>query len=437
MKQVIKITCDTKDLLAPDKLTPLQGELKSLTEKKYEKLKASLLRHGFVFPEYVWKNGKTNYVTDGHQRLRAIAMMKQQGIELEGGKVPIVYVQADNKKHALELILAAMSEYGSYDEDSVYEFVKTNELDWSEIKPFSDFAALNMGKLDVGWFQPDWTPEAQEKSEEVPERPTHPVSKDGDVWKLSDHVLMCGDCRTASRSVFKKRYSLLVTDPPYGVDYSAKNEFLNTTDNGKRNQTPIVSDSMTSTDMSLFWKETFSEVRKFAEPGASYYVTGPQGGDLLVFLLMALRESGFPLRHCLIWAKNNHVLGRCDYNYKHEPIIFGWVEGTHRFHGYGEVSLWEIPKPQKSDHHPTMKPVELYARAIRNSSKPGEIVADPFAGSGPLVLACEQLDRDARMIEIDPGYCDVIVERWQEFSGKKAKRIRGKQVRPARSRVKS
>lgn len=153
MKQVVRITCDVKDLIAPDKLTPLQGELKSLTEKKYEKLKASLLRHGFVFPEYVWKNGKTNYVTDGHQRLRALSKMKEEGIGLEGGKVPIVYVHAENKKHAMELILAAMSEYGSYDEDSIYEFVTMAGLDWKDVKPFSDFAALNMGTLEHGWFK--------------------------------------------------------------------------------------------------------------------------------------------------------------------------------------------------------------------------------------------------------------------------------------------
>ena len=124
-------------------------------------------------------------------------------------------------------------------------------------------------------------------------------------------------------------------------------------------------------EISAFWKAAFTAARRHAKPGACYYVTGPQGGDLLLFLLLALKDSGFPLHHILIWAKNNHVLGRSDYNYKHEPIIYGWVEGAgHRFYGgAGENSLWEVDKPLKSEFHPTMKPVELISRAIKNSSQ--------------------------------------------------------------------
>ena len=169
--------------------------------------------------------------------------------------------------------------------------------------------------------------------------------------------------------------------------------------------------------MAVFWGAAFTAIRPALRPGAAYYVTGPQGGDLLWHLLSALRESGFPLRHMLVWAKNNHVLGRCDYQYKHEPILYGWVEGAaHAFYGEpGETSVWEIPRPQRSDLHPTMKPVELIARAIANSSQPGELVLDPFAGSGSTLIAADQLERRCFCIEIDPGYCDVIRQRYDDY----------------------
>lgn len=209
-----------------------------------------------------------------------------------------------------------------------------------------------------------------------------------------------------------KKYDLLVSDPPYGVSLADKNQFLNAIDEGNRVQTPIAGDHQTPEAMSLFWKTKFSAVRKFASPGAAYYVTGPQGGDLLLLLLLALRESGFPLRHMLIWAKNNHVLGRCDYHYKHEPIIYGWVEGSHAFHGgHGETSLWEIDKPHTSEFHPTMKPIELFARAIRNSTSPDQIIADPFIGSGTAMLAAEQLGRVCYSADLDPAYAAVTLER--------------------------
>jgi len=120
----------------------------------------------------------------------------------------------------------------------------------------------------------------------------------------------------------------------------------------------------------------------------------------------------------LIWAKNHFVLGRSDYHYQHEPILYGWIEGAHRWHGgHAETSIWQIDKPFRSDLHPTMKPLELYSRAITNSSMPGEIVLDNFCGSGPCLIACEQLERQARGCEIDPGYVAVALERWHQVTG--------------------
>jgi DNA modification methylase len=222
-----------------------------------------------------------------------------------------------------------------------------------------------------------------------------------------------------------RKADLLLTDPPYGVSYSEKNDFLNSMDKGNCIQTPIENDSKTPEDMSAFWNAVFGTIRPVMEKGAAYYTTGPQGGDLLL-LLLSLKESGFPLRHMLIWAKNNHVLGRSDYHYKHEPIIYGWVEGSHKFYGpSGETSLWEVDKPHESKLHPTMKPVELFARAIGNSSAIDQIALDPFLGSGTTLIACEQLDRICFGMEISPQYCEVICQRWEKFTGKKREKVNG------------
>ena len=230
---------------------------------------------------------------------------------------------------------------------------------------------------------------------------------------MGRHRLACEDCLHSDQLFDNEKYDLLVTDPPYGVSYASKNTFLNAIDKGNRIQTPIECDHQKPEEMSAFWRAAFTAARSHAKPGACYYVTGPQGGDLLLFLLLALKDSGFPLHHILIWAKNNHVLGRSDYNYKHEPIIYGWVEGAgHRFYGgAGENSLWEVDKPLKSEFHPTMKPVELIARAIKNSSQEGEIIYDPFLGSGTTMVAAEQLRRVCYGMEIAPGYVAVTLER--------------------------
>jgi DNA modification methylase len=241
----------------------------------------------------------------------------------------------------------------------------------------------------------------------------------GQLWTLGAHRLLVGDVRTDCPALFEgDRFRLLVTDPPYGVSYADKNRFLNAAGKGNRIQKPIASDHQTPEAMSQFWRGCFTAARAYAEPGAAYYVTGPQGGDLLLLLLLALRESGFPLRHMLIWAKNNHVLGRCDYHYKHEPILYGWVEGSHRwFGGASQFSVWAIDKPQQSTLHPTTKPVELYARAMANSSEPGDIVADLFCGSGTAIISAHNLNRRCYAMEIDPGYAAVTLQRYVDATG--------------------
>jgi DNA modification methylase len=218
---------------------------------------------------------------------------------------------------------------------------------------------------------------------------------------------------------------MVFTDPPYGVSYGDKNKFLNSIASGNRIQTPIEGDHKTVNDLadSIIFP-AFCCIKESLADKASYYITAPQGGELLMMMMMMMIKAGLPLRHMIIWVKNNHVLGRTDYNYKHEPILFGWVN-AHNFYGNGEFkfSTWEIDKPHKSDLHPTMKPIALMENALLNSSQRNEIIIDTFGGSGSTLIACEKTNRKCRMVEIDPLYCQVIIDRWEKFSNKKAVKL--------------
>jgi site-specific DNA-methyltransferase (adenine-specific) len=343
-------------------------------------------------------------VIAGNQRLRAVQ-------ELGWETVPVVYADLDEGR-AREWALRDNNQYGEWDEQALAEYLAEMSAAGAELARtgFTDRELerlLRAAALEL--VDPDPPPLPQEAE-----------SKPGEVYELGPHRLLCGDATDPEQVrelLAGEVVDVLWTDPPYGVSYADKNAFLNRLDKGNRIQAPIEHDHATPEEMARFWRSAFGAVRPVLRAGAAYYVTGPQGGDLLLHLLMALRDSGFPLRHMLVWAKNNHVLGRSDYQYKHEPILYGWVDGAaHAFYGEaGETSLWEIPRPQRSDLHPTMKPVELIGRALRNSSLAGQLVLDPFAGSGSTLIAADQLDRRCFCIEIDPGYCDVIRQRYTDY----------------------
>lgn len=217
---------------------------------------------------------------------------------------------------------------------------------------------------------------------------------------------------------------MVFTDPPYGVSYTEKNEFLNRIGKPLACVNPIENDSRSPAEMEDFWETAFGILAECTKEEMAYYITAPQGGDLL--LLKAISNTPFSLKHMLIWNKNNHVLGRCDYNYKHEPIIYGWKKkGTHHFYGGGQfkTTVWDIPKPLKNNLHPTMKPVELVANCILDVTKKGDSVLDIFGGSGTTLIAAEQTDRKCYMMELDPHYCDVIIARWEKLTGKEATKL--------------
>jgi DNA modification methylase len=258
--------------------------------------------------------------------------------------------------------------------------------------------------------------------DEVPEPPVDPITKAGDLWILGEHRVMCGDSTKAKdvgRLMDGAKVQLVITDPPYGVSYAGKNAFLNAFDKGNRNQTKIENDHLNKKETQAMWGAAFKNMADAMGQGAVVYCFMPQGGDQMMMMMMMM-EGGIEPRHELIWLKNNHVLGRSDYNYKHEPILYAWKAGGHKFYGDFSTSVIECNKPHASKLHPTMKPIELVAILAKNSSQVGETIYDPFLGSGTTLIAAEQLGRKCYGMEISPQYCDVIVKRWENLTGKKA-----------------
>lgn len=240
----------------------------------------------------------------------------------------------------------------------------------------------------------------------------------GQVWEIGKHRLMCGDCtnpKDVARLVNGDKVSLVVTDPPYGVSYADKNAMLNAFGGGNRVQEPIANDHLSKEATQALWKSAFAEMNNVMGRGAVVYCFMPQGGDQMMMMMMMMMGAGIEPRHELIWLKNNHVLGRTDYAYKHEPILYAWKEGGHKFYGDFQTSVIEVSRPLKSEFHPTMKPVELIVKLIKNSSLQNEKVYDPFLGSGTTMVAAEQTGRICYGMEIEPKYCAVILDRMERM----------------------
>lgn len=350
----------------------------------------------------------TRYVLAGNHRVQAAK-------DLGWDKIAAVVIDVGDD-HARRIALSSnrIADLGTYEDELLLEQMKLLDAEDAFIGTgYSDVDYKDLERRMVHFLA-----SAEGKEDEAPPVPETPKSKLGEVYELGVHRLMCGDSTKADDVALLmggEKAALLVTDPPYGVSYADKNAFLNSYDEGNRIQSPLVGDHQTPEEMQAFWTAAFATVRPHMAPGAAYYTTGPQGGDLLL-LLLSLRDAGFPLRHMLIWAKNNLVLGRSDYHYKHEPILYGWVEGAHRFYGPpGETSVWEIDRPHESKLHPTMKPVGLPARAIENSSQLGDIVLDPFAGAGSTMIAAESIGRRCFTMELDSSYVDVCRQRFADF----------------------
>ena len=235
-------------------------------------------------------------------------------------------------------------------------------------------------------------------------------TKAGDIYLLGRHRLMCGDS-TKPEDVAKLMdgdlAALLLTDPPYNVDYEG-------------NAGKIQNDNMEDAAFRSFLRDAFSAADKQMKPGAAFYIW--HADSEAYNFHGACRDIGWNIRQRLVWNKNTLVLGRQDYQWKHEPCIYGWKDGAaHKWYSdRKQTTVLEFDKPQRSEEHPTMKPVPLFAYQIKNNTQPGDAVLDLFGGSGTTLIACEQIGRAAYVMELDPHFCDVIVKRWEKLTGDKA-----------------
>lgn len=309
-----------------------------------------------------------------------------------------------------------------------------------------DMLANEWGDLDlVGWgvsIPPEWGAAAadaaetdsrggQAKDDEFDEKEEQIEKKcsKGDIWRLGEHRLMCGDSTDEAaikRLMDGDKADMVFTDPPYGVSIGDKNAALNSVQKAGRCCKNIENDTLSADELYPILVKAMTNARLSCKEDACYFVTSPQGGELGLMMMMMMKDAGLPVRHMLVWEKNSATfsLGRLDYDYQHEPIFYTWTKKHHNYRkGQYRTTIWKYDKPRKCDLHPTMKPVELVANCLNDATKAGDIALDVFGGSGTTMIACEQLGRRARLMELDPHYCDVIIARWEKFTGMKAEKI--------------
>lgn len=360
---------------------------------------ASIREFGFKVPIII---DKDNIIVAGHTRYKAA---KKLGLKT----VPCIKADdlTDEQVKAFRLADNKVAEQAEWDFDLLNEELETITMDMEQF----------------GFEMPDDEEETPTEiiEDDVPDVPEEPKSKYGQVYQLGNHRLMCGDS-TKKEDVDKLlngvKADLLFTDPPYNVSMESKSKDVLKSDNYSH----IENDDLSEDEFKMFLQSVFTNANESLKDDASYYVFSCQGGDSELMMMMMMRECGIRCRHQIIWVKDAPVfsMGRLDYDYKHEPILYGWKK-KHNFYrnGQQDKSVWEF-KRTANKLHPTMKPIELIVNALMNSTKKGNIVLDLFGGSGSTLMACEQTERINYSMEFDPHYVDVIIQRWENFTGKKA-----------------
>lgn len=351
-------------------------------------------------------------ILGGNMRLQAIKQLGYKEIPDEWVKVAEGLTEEEKK----EFVIKDNVGFGGWDWD-----ILGNEWDAEELTDWG---------LDVpGWGK---QVEAVEDDYEIPDEVKTDIVP-GDLIEIGEHRLLCGDSANSGdvdRLMNGAKADMVFTDPPYGVAIGAKNRMLNSFQKAGRNLTDIKDDALSPDKLKEVLLPAFSNLQLAMKPCCTVFVTAPQGGEPFGMMMMTMKESGLPVRHVLIWKKNapTFSMGRLDYDYQHEPILLTWNK-THKFYGGGrfKTSIWEIDKPMKSKEHPTMKPVALVENALLNNSKEGDVVIDWFIGSGTTMVAAHQLGRKCYGMEIDPKYCQVIIDRMRKLDPNINVRINGKE----------
>lgn len=383
------------------RLIPYAKNARTHDDTQVSQIAGSIAEFGFVNPILV---GDDNVIIAGHGRL-----MAAQQLGLDTVPVIVLHHLTEAQRRALVIADNKIAENAGWND----ELLKLELEELGDLGFDLDVIGFSDEELDELLGNDEQSGETDE--DEIPEVEDEPVSRHGDVWILGDHRLLCGD--STSKQDLEKLMSgeladMAFTDPPYNVDYGN-----NAKDKMRGKDRRIMNDNL-GDDFYQFLKDALTNLLSVTK-GACYIAMSSSELDTLQ---KAFRDAGGKWSTFIVWAKNTFTLGRSDYQRQYEPILYGWREGNDHFWcgARDQGDVWFFNKPVKNDLHPTMKPVELVERALRNSSKSRDIVLDLFGGSGSTLIACEKTGRAARLIELDPKYVDVIVRRWQDYSGEQA-----------------
>ncbi len=386
-----------------DALVPYARNAKQHSDTQVAQIAASIREFGWGAPILV--DGENNVIA-GHGRLLAARKLGMTEVPV----VPLHHL-SNTQRRALILADNKIGENATWENELLgLELAELQEAGFDlELTGFSpeEWDALIAGE--------DTTKDGLTDEDAVPEAPVEPISQAGDIWIMGEHKLICGDATKLEHYqalLGDELVDMAFTDPPYNVNYA------NTAKDKMRGKNrPILNDNL-GDGFGGFLMEACHNLLTHTK-GAVYIAMSSSELDTLQ---AAFRAAGGRWSTFIIWAKNTFTLGRSDYQRQYEPILYGWRDGIDHFWcgARDQGDVWHVKKPAKNDLHPTMKPVELVERAIRNSSKTKDLVLDPFGGSGTTLIACEKTGRRARLIELDPKYVDVIVKRWEEFTGQKA-----------------
>lgn len=380
-------------------IVPYAKNAKKHDKRQIDNVAESIRQYGFVQPVVIDRDG---VIVIGHCRVLAA---KKLGMDA----VPCVCVDdlTPEQVNALRLV------------DN-----KTNESDWD-----MDLLSMELPEIDLSTFDFDWGLTVDDPAEivedEVPEVSDEPpTAKRGDVWQLGRHRLMCGDSTSADdvqTLTGGAQIDLLITDPPYNVNYGAVRDVSEAVKRHRRTDGLLIqNDNMDGDSFRGFLASAFKSANDVMKPGAVFYIWHADNESYN--FRGACKDIGWQVRECLIWNKNTFAMGRQDYQWKHEPCLYGWKDGAGHLWASDrkQTTVIDFDKPSKSELHPTMKPVGLFDYQIQNNTKGGDSVLDLFAGSGTTIMACEQNGRNAYCMELDPRYVDVIIKRWENFTGGKA-----------------
>lgn len=381
-------------------IIPYARNSRTHSDEQVAQIAASIKEWGFTNPILVDVDGE---IIAGHGRLLAAQKL---GLD----EVPCITAVgwSDAQKKAYVIADNKLALNAGWDNDMLsIEFAELKDMDFD--LGLTGFDADELAKL---LQEPE--KEGLTDEDDVPEAPEQPVTVEGDVWILGNHRLMCGDS-TSIDALEKLCEGQLVdmwlTDPPYNVAYEGKTKDALTIEN----------DAMGNDEFRQFLRDSYSAADAVMKSGAVFYIwhADSEGYNFRG----AAFDIGWQIRQCLIWKKQTMVMGRQDYHWKHEPCLYGWKDGAAHLWSTDrkQTTILEFDRPSRNAEHPTMKPVELFAYQMQNNTKGDDLVLDSFAGSGTTAIACEKFNRRARLMELDPVYCDVIVKRWQDFTGKTAK----------------